>query len=245
MTTESLRMKENNFKVSGDRCFYTLQGEGVSMGEPAVFLRLHFCNLRCRYCDTPYAVFPDRPDFKTESEDWPIEDTVKRIEGLWGCDNPKKMKRLVITGGEPLIQKGRIDLLLDRIPSWQVEIETNGTIMPTEKQLQRCVFNCSPKLSNSGNSQEARVNGEVIKALAQVDSSFKFVVTSPEDLDEIERDYVIPFNIPIDKVILMPEGRSMEALKEHSQAVVELAKRKGYRLLSRLQIALFGDVRRT
>ena len=67
----------------------------------------------------------------------------------------------------------------------------------------------------------------------------------PEDLDEIENDFVKPFNIPVGKVILMPEGRNVEVLREHSQAVAEYAKNKGYRLLGRLQIELWGDVRKT
>jgi organic radical activating enzyme len=245
MGIESLKMQEGAFKVSGDRAFYTLQGEGVSMGEPAVFLRLHFCNLRCGWCDTPYAVFPDREDFKTESKDWTIEETAQNVEGLWGCKNPEKKRRLIITGGEPLIQRGKIDALLDRLPDWEVEIETNGTVMPTEKQLGRCRFNCSPKLENSGNPRERRINGKVIEALAKVKSSFKFVVTKPEELDEIEKDYLKPFNIPIDKVILMPEGKDNQTLQEHSQAVAEYAKEKGYRLLGRLQVNVWGNSRRT
>lgn len=204
----------------------------------------YFANgLLVHNCDTPYAVFPDRQDFQTESEDWTIKETVDKLEQSWTCTNPEKMKRLVITGGEPLIQKNRIDLLLDEIPDWKVEIETNGTIMPTEKQLQRCKFNCSPKLNNSDNPARKRINGEVIKTLAKVDSCFKFVITTPEDLDEIERDYIVPFSIPIDKVILMPEGRDSETLRKRSQSVVEYAKQKGYRLIGRLQIDIFGDKR--
>lgn len=238
-------MKEDILKVSGDFAFYSLQGEGVSMGEPSVFLRLHSCNLRCQYCDTPYAVFPDREDFKTESEEWTIEDTAKTINELWKCQNPNRQKRLVISGGEPLLQKDKIDLLLDILPGWKVEIETNGTIMPTLKQLAKCRFNCSPKLENSGNPPELRINEGVIETLRVVDSSFKFVVTQPQDLDEIEDSFVRPFNIPVEKVILMPEGRDVETLRKHSQAVAEYAKNKGYRLLGRLQIDLYGDTRRT
>lgn len=237
--------KDGYFKVSGDRCFYSLQGEGVSMGEPSVFLRLHTCNLRCSYCDTPYATFPDREDYRTESETWTIEDTANKVKELWGCTNEGRQKRLVITGGEPLIQTYQIDQLLDLLPDWFVEIETNGTIMPSVKQLAKCRFNCSPKLENSDNPPELRINKEVINTLRVVDSTFKFVVTKPEDLDEIENSFVRPFNIPVGKVILMPEGRKVEILREHAQAVAEYAKVKGYRLLSRLQIELWGDVRRT
>lgn len=48
------RNDSENFRVSGDGVFYTLQGEGASMGRPATFLRLHHCNLDCSWCDAWY-----------------------------------------------------------------------------------------------------------------------------------------------------------------------------------------------
>lgn len=242
---ENLKIKPDTFKVSGDRAFYTLQGEGVSTGEPSVFLRLHFCNLSCGWCDTPYTWNKEMAEYYSEPGDWTIEETAKNIEGLWGCENPSRVKRVIITGGEPLIQKNNIDKLIDLIPEWEIEIETNGTVMPTEKQLRNCRFNCSPKLSNSGDPKVARIKEDVIRKLIKADTTFKFVVMNPEDLEEIERDFVLPFNIPVDQVILMPEGTNVEALRIHSQAVAEVAKKKGYRLLGRLQVNLWGLQRRT
>lgn len=245
MSSRSFALRDGYFIVSGDQCFYSLQGEGVSMGEPSVFLRLHLCNLRCGYCDTPYTWNTNLIEYFDEPEDWSIEETAEKIQDLWQCTNKNRIKRLVISGGEPLIYKTQIDQLLDLLPDWQIEIETNGTIMPTKKQLTTCRFNCSPKLENSGNSPELRINREVIEALVRADSTFKFVVTEPRDLDEIEDSFVRPFNIPVEKVILMPEGRDVETLRHHLQAVAEYAKNKGYRLLSRLQIELWGNVRKT
>ena len=242
---EALKMKPDSFKVSGDGIFYTLQGEGTSMGKPAVFLRLHFCNLQCGWCDTPYTWKTENKAFWTESQNWTIPETKGKVEGAWACANDKVQKRLIITGGEPLLQKDKIDKLLDQMPDWKVEIETNGTQMPTQKQLERCQFNCSPKLANSDNSLALRVKPEVIRTLAQADTTFKFVVQKPEELDEIEHDYIEKAGIDPNKVILMPEGRSTEELMEHAKAVAEYAKEKGYRLLSRLQVEVWGNARRT
>jgi len=243
----NLFITPNTLALSGDKVFYTLQGEGKTMGMPVVFLRLKFCNLRCVWCDTPYAVFPDRDDFKAEGEQWTLELTAQVIKSYWDsqCENKEVQKRLVITGGEPLLQKEAISNLIDLLPNWKYEIETNGTIMPTEKILKNFQFNCSPKLTNSSNSKTLRYNPKVIKALNKVDTQFKFVVSSPTDLDEIENDFIKDLDIDVSKVVLMPLGTDNETLLKHMKLVAEVAKVKGYRMLSRLQVEIWGKTRRT
>jgi len=239
-----LQMKPGYIKVSGDGVFYTLQGEGASMGKPACFLRLHICNLRCSWCDAWYTWNPNTPEFWTESQNWTINQTKKTILSAWGCKNPKVEKRLVITGGEPLLQKDSLDKLIDTMPGWKFEIETNGTIMPTEKMLELFQFNCSPKLTNSGNPKQARIKADVLKRLNQANTSFKFVVTKAEDLDEIESDFVKAFNLDINKIIIMPQGVTAEEVRHTAQEIVEKVKEKGYRLLGRLQCEIWGAKRK-
>ena len=236
--------KLNNFKVSGDGVFFTLQGEGVSMGKPACFLRLQVCNLKCSWCDTRYAWDTKLPEFWSENQEWSIPETKKRIESAWKCKNPKIQKRLVITGGEPLLQKDKIDKLIEVLPKWSIEVETNGTIMPTKILLKRCQFNCSPKLKNSGNLMISRIKGEVLQALNQVNTSFKFVVMANSDIREIERDFIKPFNLDVNKIVIMPEGRSAEKIAKNGRQVVEKVKEKGYRLLGRLHCDLWGAKRK-
>ncbi len=239
-----LKRKPNEFLVSGDGVFYTLQGEGVTMGMPCVFLRLHVCNLRCQWCDAWYTWNPNTPEFWTESNHWTVEEAAFNIQAVWGCEDPSVPKRLIITGGEPLIQKVAIDLLLAELPEWSIEIETNGTLMPTEKQLQRCQFNCSPKLVNSGNAQTARVKPDVLMALDGANTAFKFVVMTNEDLDEIQKDFIEGVGLPKEKVILMPQGVTAEEVRKNAQGVAEYAKLKGFRLLGRLQNEIWGARRR-
>jgi len=237
-------MKLDHFQVSGDGVFYTLQGEGPTMGKPACFLRLHVCNLKCSWCDTRYTWDPKTKEFWTERQEWPIAEAKKKIEAAWQCKNPEIKKRLVITGGEPTLQKDKIDRLLPLLPGWEIEVETNGTNMPTKKMLKRCQFNCSPKLENSGNPKIARIKGEVLQALNRMKTTFKFVVTGPDHIREIERDFIKPFNLDVNKIIIMPEGKTAEKVGANARKVVETVKEKGYRLLGRLQCDIWGAKRK-
>ena len=241
---ENVRLEQGVLRVSGDGVFYTIQGEGPSMGEPTVFLRLHVCNLRCVWCDAYYTWNPQSKEFWTESEQWTIQHAAERVTKEWGAENPTIQKRVVITGGEPLLQKEQIDQLIQQLGTdWYVEIETNGTIMQTKNQLARCQFNCSPKLKNSQNHGNARKRPEVIQALSKANTMFKFVVMHDEDLDEIETEWVGEIGIPAEKVILMPQGVTAEEVRHNAQRVVEYAKKKGYRLLGRLQNEIWGAKR--
>lgn len=234
---------EGSLRVSGDKVFYTLQGEGVSMGTPASFLRLHNCNLKCSWCDAWYTWNTDTPEFWTESVLWTIEETRRNIEESWGCENPVIPRRIVVTGGEPLMQQQGIEGLLKTMEDWVPEIETNGTIMPVEYLLDRCQFNCSPKLSNSGNHLRRRIKSDVLKILNENNATFKFVVQDEDDVEEVETDFVQPFSLDPNKVILMPEGVTMEEVAHNARKIVEAAKLKGYRLLNRLQCDIWGSQR--
>ncbi len=239
-----LKFQPDKLKISGDGAFYTLQGEGPTMGSPAVFLRLHKCNLQCVWCDTPYTWKKDDDRYWTESQDLTIKESADLIRKSWGTTNPDVQKRFVLTGGEPMLQQAKIEQLAEELGSdWKLEIETNGTIMPTDKLLQIAQFNCSPKLANSDNKFRARVRPDVIRKLATGNTTFKFVVTAPEELDEIQRDYIDGCGVPVEKVILMPEGTSPEALQEHARLVAEYAKEKGFRMLGRMQVDIWGAKR--
>lgn len=242
--TNKLVIKKNHLKVSGDGVFYTLQGEGISMGQPAVFLRLHFCNLRCVWCDAYYTWNPSSDEFWTELQDWSISKTLQRIKVAWKCESAAKGKRLIITGGEPLLQKNMLDVLIDRLPDWSIEIETNGTIMPTPNQLARCQFNCSPKLNNSKNIKAARYKTEVIRELNKVNTVFKFVILSPRDLDEIEDDFVKTELISVDKILVMPQGVTSQEVWSNAKKIVEIVKVKGYRMMGRLHVDIWGARRK-
>lgn len=232
-----LKMKPDQFKVSGDQAFFTLQGEGQSIGKPAVFLRLHFCNLRCSWCDTKYTWDKNNRDFWQEGEDWNFERTLEEVSNY-------PSKRLVITGGEPMLQQGRIAKFIELIPDWEIEIETNGTIAPLPFLAQRCQFNVSPKLENSDNSLQLRYKPEVLKVFNKLPrTTFKFVVQAKRDFDEIDR-IVDECNLDPSKIIIMPEGTIQEEIRNHALSVSEQVKQRGWKLLPRLQVMLWEAKRR-
>lgn len=241
---ENVQLTANKLRLSGDGIFFTLQGEGKTMGYPAVFLRLHVCNLRCVWCDAYYTWNPKSQEFWTESFQLTPKQAAKQMEKSWKCQGTFLRKRAIITGGEPLLQKGNIDKLMKIMKNWSFEIETNGTIMPTPYQLKHCQFNCSPKLTNSQNIKQARIKPDVLAALNQADTQFKFVVMSREDIDEMERDYVATGYIDPQKVVLMPQGVTSDEVWSNARLIAEYAKKKGYRLLGRLHVDLWGAKRK-
>jgi 7-carboxy-7-deazaguanine synthase len=241
LDSSRVKLNPDKLRLSGDGIFYTLQGEGMTMGLPAVFLRLHVCNLRCVWCDAYYTWNPKATEFWTESYERSVEEAAAEIEACWPAGVPGE-RRLVITGGEPLLQAALIDTLLERLGNWAIEIETSGTIMPTAMQLKRCQFNCSPKLAHSGNAEKSRVRPNVLQAINEVNSQFKFVVMAEDDVKEME-DVFGPY-IDAAKIVLMPQGVTTEEVQRNGREVVEEAKRKGYRLLGRLHVDLWAARRR-
>lgn len=232
--------------LSPDGVFYSLQGEGITMGCAALFLRLHHCNLSCTWCDTRYTWDNALEEYHSGSAEVSVPVLAGRLKSAWdrGCINKTLSRRLVITGGEPLMQLKGLDELVDSLEGWVNEVETNGTIMPSPVLLERCQFNCSPKLSHSGVSAGKRIKASVIKAILNANSQFKFVVQGPEDIGEAERDFIKPFDIPADRVIIMAQGVTQEQICDISGKVVERVKLSGYRLLPRLQVSLWGARRR-
>ncbi len=248
-----IKLQADKLKISGDKIFATLQGEGSTTGKKAIFLRLHFCNLACGkkegwQCDTGYTWDKDRSEFWQEAEDWTYLETANRVKLLWskefGHNTPDSQKRIVITGGEPLLQQEKIVKLLEFLSNWNVEIETNGTIKP-DKKLEPCQINCSPKLANSGNPLERRYNPEVLIAINEMPNSwFKFVVASVEDLNEVET-IIQECHLQKNKILIMPEGLTLAETTKHLQIIQQEVGQRGWIVAKRKQLEWFGTKRRT
>jgi len=121
------------------------------------------------------------------------------------------------------------------------EIETNGTIV-IENDLFLILdqINCSPKLSNSGLSAKQRINPEAIKRIMEHSNyQFKFVISNEEDVEEMFRDFVVPFNIPLKNVVAMPGMDSQDQYHERTHFILEMAKKYKFRGLSRLHISAY------
>ncbi len=217
--------------------FASLQGEGVSAGTPATFLRLGDCNLNCSYCDTPYSWDWRQYDRKTELTDEDLLVTAARIRAL-------TPRRLVITGGEPLLQQPALEELVTELSEFATEVETNGTITPSTALSNRITqWNVSPKLASSGVPEAHRVKMAALATLRDTGRAWlKWVVVSEADLEEILR-VVASLGWPTERVILMPEARSQSQLVERSPLVAEAAMQHGFRFSTRLHVLLWGNQR--
>ena len=229
--------------------FASIQGEGPSAGRPVAFLRLSRCNLACVWCDTAYTWH-----FAGDSRPHRSGETFERKANQVALDEANVaervarlgQKRLVITGGEPLLQAGRLAELLERLPDMEVEIETNGTIDPPARLDVRVdQYNVSPKLAHSGNPSELALLPRMLdRWAADPRAQFKFVIASPADLDEVHeiarRHAIVP-----KRVWLMPEGTDSATLRARMEWLAPLCLEHGYALSDRLHIHLFGDTRGT
>jgi len=229
--------------------FASVQGEGPSAGMPCTFLRLSRCNLACVWCDTAYTwhfAGDERPhrdgvEFDRTANQLTLdeEEVAARITALG-------QKRLVITGGEPLLQAPALARLLGHLPDVTVEIETNGTTKASPAlDIRIDQFNVSPKLAHSGNPAELALIPERLDAYATDPRAwFKFVIAAPADLGEVLalRDR---YRFKPDHVFLMPEGTDSETLRAREQWLAPLCVEHGFRMSDRLHIHLFGDTRGT
>lgn len=232
--------------------FHSVQGEGKLAGVPSVFVRTSGCNLRCAWCDTPYA------SWEPEGDEMTVEAVVREMTGF-------KCRHVVVTGGEPMVARGVVDLL-SRLgkAGHHVTIETAATVPPLEGLV--CdLASLSPKLSNSTPSEdragsgwavrheERRLRPEVIREwIRRFDFQLKFVVSEPEDMGEIEALLAVVRDgpgggvvIPPEAVLLMPEGTEAAALAARGRWLVDICKATGYRYCPRLHVELFGHTRGT
>lgn len=119
------------------------------------------------------------------------------------------------------------------------EIETNGTIFIQDELFGYLnQINCSPKLSNSGMSEKQRIVPTAIKRIMEHPNyQFKFVVSNEEDIQEMFRDFIEPFNIPLKRVCCMPGMDDQSQFHERTQWVLEMAKKYRFVGLTRLHIS--------
>ena len=215
----------------------TFQGEGPTLGRRAAFVRLGRCNLDCAWCDTPYTWDWDRFDPAVELAERPVAEIVDELEAMG-------VHRVVVTGGEPLLQQRRLEPLLEAAAArgWAVEVETNGTLAPTPTTIALVErFNVSPKTSNSGVSTERAIVPDALAALvASGKAAFKFVATGTEDLDEIA---AVVAAHELSPVYVMPEGTDAATVTDRGRALADAVGRRGWHLTTRLHVLLWGDER--
>lgn len=215
----------------------TIQGEGVSAGVISTFIRMQGCTLRCVWCDT-LDVWPHGNEYSFEE----IFDIWNKI-GL--IDRFRKGQHLILTGGSPLKQQKQLtNFITTFITTYgfkpYIEVENEAVLMPDSKFAAYIdQWNNSPKTTNSGMKERARIKPDVIRHLSNLPNSwFKFVVQNDDDYDEILRDY-FPLIKNKDQVILMPEGQTQPELEKTREIVADLAIKYGVRFSDRLHITIW------
>lgn len=144
---QSLR-EDGNIELNS--LFYTIQGEGIFAGRPAVFVRLAGCNLQCPQCDTEYT------ERTLVTPRYIVEEVKKATKHVVESSTSYNRMLVVITGGEPFRQnlKPLTDLLIKN--NYTVQIETNGTLY---QELHQSVFIvCSPKTGSIHPKMKERAN---------------------------------------------------------------------------------------
>jgi 7-carboxy-7-deazaguanine synthase len=257
-----------NLPATGLNISGTIQGEGKLAGTSALFIRFASCNLRCIWelpngkfsrCDTPYASFHSNNNISTNVRE--VVDLVRANLGI--------LKHVVITGGEPLIQKAELAnlaALLKEETGVHITLETNGTLFDPDVAKNIDLFSISPKLTNSNPNfnklkalglepsgplifhAEKRTNLNALQSYLDVcketgkSLQFKFVVAKSEEATEIEEVFLSNLTgWQSDDIILMPLGANREELLQTSKLVMEMAIRKGWRYTPRIHIELFGS----
>jgi len=229
--------------------FASLQGEGPSAGKPCAFVRLSRCNLACTWCDTAYT-------WRFEGDERPHRDGVAYARAAnqvtLGEDEVAARiavlgkPRLVVTGGEPLLQAPALARMLALLPGMAIEIETNGTVAPPpalDALVQQ--YNVSPKLAHSGNPGELALIPERLRHwAAERRAAFKFVIAAPVDVEEVLM-LANTYALPHERIWLMAEGTDSATLTARESWLAQLCLAHNLTLSKRLHIELYGDTRGT
>ena len=245
----------------------TIQGEGKLAGMPSLFIRLASCNLRCVWqlpngksscCDTHYAAFSNN-----DSKQISVDDAVKTIKNNLGA-----IRHVVITGGEPLLQKEPLARLVSALKSEtnvHLTLETNGTIFDDNVAEYIDLFSISPKLENSIPTLEKmkdmqisfsaafemhakkRINTDALQSFLDItkcrnkEIQLKFVIGKFEEEEEIKQLLAHLKNWDVSDIMVMPLGATSEDLNITSQIAFEIAIKNGWRFSPRLHVNLFGN----
>jgi 7-carboxy-7-deazaguanine synthase len=222
--------------------YKSIQGEGLLTGTPSVFVRASGCNLRCWFCDTPYA------SWQPEGHDYAVDEIIAEVEE-WDCGH------VVVTGGEPMLFAELIPLCRElRQRGRHITIETAGTLyLPVECDL----MSISPKLAGSGPAaaeqpawsrrhERERLQRDVLaRLIGEYPHQLKFVIDQPEEVAEVDELVQALPAAAADRVMLMPQGRTAEELAERGAWLPGLCETRGWTFCPRRQIEWFGPVRRT
>ncbi|WP_404310686.1 7-carboxy-7-deazaguanine synthase QueE [Neorhodopirellula lusitana] len=229
--------------------FASRQGEGALTGVPSFFIRTSGCNLRCWFCDTPYA------SWKPEGERLTTDELIEQVRSASIPDLDEPIRHVVLTGGEPLIAAG-ITELSDRLRAegYHITIETAGTV---DIEIDCDLLSLSPKLRASGPNavdhpawakthEKRRLPIQVMQKLMARSAAYqvKFVVDSADEFEEIE-SVVQALGVQPENVWIMPQGVTVEQLDAARHWLTDWCEERSFVYCDRMQIRWYGNRRGT
>lgn len=239
VTEESAR---NTLRIA--ETFVSNQGEGILTGTRSFFIRTSGCNLRCWFCDTPYA-------------SWQPEGDWRHIRSLIDDALASGCQHVVLTGGEPMLPIQSVELVtMLRDAGLHVTIETAGTI---HRPLTADLMSISPKLAGSGprhnqpiadrwraQHERLRWNPQAIALCIQsaVDYQLKFVVDTLQDFEACVVA-VRELKAPADHVWIMPQGIDDQTLDRQALWLKPLTESHGFHYCDRMHVRWYGNKRGT
>lgn len=201
---------------------HTIQGEGSLQGTPSIFVRFKECNLNCVWCDSK-----NQNNYICLN----VEELMKKIK-KYNCKN------IVITGGEPFLEKD-LEILTIKLKelNFHITIETNGTIY---RSVMCDLLSISPKLKHSNNRN--CLNYEALgKLITNYNYQIKFVVRDEKDIEEISR-IIKKLNLVKDeRIMLMALSSNYAEIKDREKSVIKLCMKNNYRYADRLQLQIWRD----
>ncbi|MEM8669214.1 MAG: 7-carboxy-7-deazaguanine synthase QueE [Planctomycetota bacterium] len=222
--------------------FISRQGEGKLTGTKSFFIRTSGCNLRCWFCDTPYA------SWHPEGHDFSIDELIQMAAR-------SGVKHVVLTGGEPMLPS-QVTALTQQLglDSFHVTIETAGTI---NREVHCDLMSISPKFRSSAPNAEEhptwnrthekrRLSIRAIHELIEQSADFqlKFVVDSDEDYAEL-LEIVDAVGCEGCHVLIMPQGSTNAALDDAKKWLEPWCVDHGFQYCDRMQIRWYGNRRGT
>jgi 7-carboxy-7-deazaguanine synthase len=203
--------------------FYSLEGEGIEIGRPEIFVRLAKCNLKCTWCDTKYSW--------NDGKEMSVNETLNEI-AKYPC------KSVSITGGEPLLQREELLELIQRLKKlgYWIQINTNGTIY--EKKIFELVdlVNMDCKCPSSGMKSDPDALKKTKDSFAPK-SQFKLIISDEEDY-RYAKNVVRTLLQGVPNVIFQPEWHSRKFTKK--LAVLAMKDQLDVRIILQQQKIIWG-----
>ncbi len=201
--------------------FHSIQGEGLLMGVPMMFIRTNRCNLRCRWCDSTYTF--------TGGKEIPLQELVETSTGCreeWIC----------LTGGEPLLQREALDFVRSVTQAGKsVLIETSGSLPVDEfTKFENVVIDMDVKTPSSGEEKSLRLGN--LDSLRKTDY-IKFVIADKKDY-LFASDFILHHNLKCEAVFQPAWGTEMKWIAESV-----LKDGLNVRVLPQLHKLIWGDRR--